>query len=88
MPRYFFNVSDGSRTPDLEGVELRDLGAAKLEAAHLFAQIVRDDGARVWSSGAISVYVENQAGDVLAMLSFTAVEPLSRRMPGASESPP
>jgi hypothetical protein len=32
MPRYFFHVRDGSSYPDLQGIVLPDVTAAKMEA--------------------------------------------------------
>lgn len=43
MPRYFFDVRDGSGLyPDEEGLELSDLRAAEKEAAASLADMTRD----------------------------------------------
>ncbi len=63
MPRYFFDVHDGTSLPDSEGTELPDREAMRSEAIRMAGQIlddldgrfrgeewtmnVRDDGERV-----------------------------------------
>ena len=43
MTRYFFDIRVHTGTdPDDEGLELRDVRAAKVEAAHALADIARD----------------------------------------------
>ena len=43
MPRYYFDVREGSRfVPDEEGLEFPDLDAAEMEAAETAAGIGRD----------------------------------------------
>lgn len=42
MPRYFFHTFDGGSFPDLEGQELPDEGAARLEAMRALPEIARD----------------------------------------------
>jgi hypothetical protein len=43
MPHYFFDIRDaGDLYPDEEGLELKDLRAAKMEAAYALANIARD----------------------------------------------
>lgn len=43
MPRFYFDIRDGSYlAPDEEGVDLVDLHAAKIEAVHSLADLVRE----------------------------------------------
>jgi hypothetical protein len=42
MPRFHFEAQGSERLADPEGVELRNLAAARLEAARLAAALVRD----------------------------------------------
>ncbi len=46
MPRYHFNVYDGSSNLDHEGVELRDLDQAHIEALRFTAGIISDEARR------------------------------------------
>jgi hypothetical protein len=51
MPRYFFNVRDGSDLPDTEGSELPDLRAAQIEAIRTSGEMLHGikGGADFWS---------------------------------------
>ena len=42
MVRYYLHVHDGSSAPDEEGVELRDVNAARAEAIRASGEILRD----------------------------------------------
>jgi hypothetical protein len=42
MPRYFFDTADGERFHDTEGTDLKDDAAARLEAAAVLAEMLRD----------------------------------------------
>jgi hypothetical protein len=54
MPRYFFNIMDGSPVVDREGVELPDAAAARKEATRFALDLAR----RRTGSGGLNV-VEN-----------------------------
>jgi hypothetical protein len=44
MPRFFFDIHDGEAfTPDRQGLDLDDLGAAKAEAKKTLSEIVKDE---------------------------------------------
>ena len=42
MPRYFFHTADGSRVRDTEGSELKDHGAARIEAIAYLGSCMRE----------------------------------------------
>ncbi|WP_438617100.1 DUF6894 family protein [Methylobacterium brachythecii] len=42
MPRYFFNLYDGVVRSDLDGIDLPNLGAARLEAVGFAALVLKD----------------------------------------------
>ena len=48
MPRYFFHVRDDMDIPDIEGADMRDIGAARLHAVEaarqLMCETLKDDG--------------------------------------------
>lgn len=48
MPRYFFNIHDGSSLVDSEGTELPDLAAARIEATRLSGAVIKELGAPFW----------------------------------------
>ena len=43
MPRYFFDIHDGSHTRDDEGVECADLRTVAMEAKKLLPAVAKDE---------------------------------------------
>jgi hypothetical protein len=84
MPRYFFNVRDGTYLPDKEGSELPDDAAARTEAlaasGEMLKGIVRDTGLDFWNGEEWQMEVVNESGTTVAALRFSAsVPPAVRR---------
>ncbi len=50
MPRYFFDISDGSDFRDLDGSECPDLAAAQIEAVRYSAEVLREMPERFWDA--------------------------------------
>ena len=46
MPRYLFQIHDGRETPDIEGLDLPDIEAARIEAVHLAGDLLQQCAAR------------------------------------------
>jgi hypothetical protein len=73
MPRFFFDIHDGEAfTPDGEGLELDDLGAAKAEAKKTLPEIVKDelpDGDR----RDFTVDVKDAAGQIVWRVTLSLV---------------
>lgn len=76
MPRYFFNVHDGTSILDEEGTELPDIYTAQAQAIRTSGEILRDLGARLWDGAEWRVEVANERGEVLFVLRFSAEERL------------
>ena len=74
MPRYFFNVADGSASPDREGTELLDLAEARLEAVRLTGQMFLDDPEEFWRTGEWWVQVADGYHVTLFTLYTTAAD--------------
>ncbi|MEO6339462.1 MAG: hypothetical protein ABIO39_05455 [Caulobacteraceae bacterium] len=74
MPRYFFDITDGTYTPDLLGTELPGLEAARLEAVVLSGALLRDNPAKFWSAETWLIEVKDEEALVLFTLSFMATE--------------
>lgn len=51
MPRYFFNVHDGSDITDTEGHECADLASAQRLAVRLTGDLIRSSGPKIWEQG-------------------------------------
>jgi hypothetical protein len=72
VPRYFFHVIDGKDLPDTEGTELADIEEARAEAVVLSGELLRDLGGRFWNSSEWQIRVEDEAGDKVCALTFSA----------------
>ena len=64
MPRFFFHTVDGEREPDDEGVELPDLGAARLEAIRFGGAVLHDQPELLAHGRDFRVEVADAAGRV------------------------
>lgn len=76
MPRYFFNVIDGTSLRDGEGTELADIYTAQEQAICTSGEILRDMGARFWDGAAWELEVTDERGKVLFVLRLSAEERL------------
>jgi hypothetical protein len=74
--RYFFHVKDGQVTLDTEGVELRDIGAAKKEALQASVELLEGmRGSNFWNGEPWTLWVTDEpsgVGATLLTLNFTA----------------
>ena len=75
MPRYFFNVYDGTSAPDAEGTECADIYVAQAEALRMSGEIMRDLGTRFWGGSEWRLEVTDTAGRILFIIRFSAEEP-------------
>ncbi len=86
MPRYFFNVQDGVEYPDLQGSELADLNAARVEAVRFAGTLLNDTAHRFWEGEAWNMQVADEHGITVFILSFTAEQmPAAKRVPFVSD---
>ena len=74
MPRYFFNVFDGTSAPDAEGTECADIYVAQAEALRMSGEIMRDLGTRFWGGSEWRLEVTDVAGRTLFIIRFSAEE--------------
>ena len=81
MPRFFFDFADGQRDPDIEGVELPDIQAARYEAVKLAASHLRDNPNELFTTGMWRVELRGEARDLLSSVSVHYVQASPR--PGA-----
>jgi len=71
MPRYFFNIHDGTSFIDKQGTELPDLMAARREAIQTSAKMLKDS-ADYWDGTEWRMDVLNEEQAVVLRLTFTA----------------
>lgn len=74
MPRYHFNIHDGDDLPDIDGIELRDLAAARVEAVRLSGDCLRDHAHRFWDGDEWQMEVTDHRGLILFTLTFYATD--------------
>lgn len=73
--RYFFQLSDGHVLTDDEGELFDDLDAAKVEAARIAGEWLRDNAAEFAHDGALLVEVLDSDHAVLATVAVEADAP-------------
>jgi hypothetical protein len=77
MPRFHFDISPGADlddAPDLDGIELEGLSAARIEAVRLSGEILRSYPDRFWSVGEWKCTVSDEDRLILFVLHFYAQE--------------
>ncbi|HEX4693142.1 DUF6894 family protein [Sphingomonas sp.] len=74
MPRYHFNIHDGTDVPDLEGVKLADLAAARIHATRYASDLLRDQQATFWNGNEWRMSVTDEHGLILFSLTFLATD--------------
>jgi hypothetical protein len=73
--RYYFQLSDGHLLTDDEGEVFDDLDAAKVEAARIAGEWLRDNAAEFAEEGALLVEVLDDRKTVLATVAVEANTP-------------
>lgn len=61
MPKYLFQINDGE-AHDSTWVDLPHIIVARMEAARLTAELVRDDSQSLWCDGLCEVRVYDEGG--------------------------
>jgi uncharacterized protein YqjF (DUF2071 family) len=82
MPRYHFNVMDGTDVPDIVGTELTDLAEARREAVRLVGGLMRDTPLDFWREENWRMVVTDEAG-----LSLFSLHVLAFDAPAAASGP-
>ena len=76
MATYYFDIEDGAEiTGDRFGVELADITAARIEAAVLAGELLRDRPDAFWGVRAWTMTVEDETGAALFRIHIAANEP-------------
>lgn len=84
MPRYHFNVEDGSSNPDEGGTELASIEAARAHALRYAGQLLSEAGDHFWSGGEWKMTVTDHCGLSLFTLIFLGVDAPSIRASSAT----
>lgn len=81
MPRFHFNVHDGFVRPDMKGVELADLQAARRKAVELAGGILEAEADRIAFGEVWYMEVANDAQQIIFRLEFRVSESPSKSVP-------
>jgi hypothetical protein len=80
MPQFHFDVTDGTFTPDLTGLELPDIPAARAHAIERMTELLASHTEAFWLGQEWLIEVRDDCGLVLFTLAFRATEsPVARR---------
>ncbi len=71
MPRFFFNIHDGTSFIDRQGTELPDVKAVRREAIQTTAKMLKDS-ADYWDGTEWRMDVLNEAHEMVLQLTFSA----------------
>jgi hypothetical protein len=72
VPRFHFNIDDGTASTDLEGTELPTIEAARRAAVRTACDVLRDQPESFWIGGEWRMDVTDAQGLILFSLHFTA----------------
>jgi hypothetical protein len=74
MPRYFFDVHDGTANIDDHGTVLAGLDEARLEAARFSGVMLAEGAKEFWNGEEWTVTVRDETGLTLFALTFFATD--------------
>ena len=85
MPIFHFDVTDGDFVPDLLGIDLPDIPAARTHAVNLCGELLNSKQAKFWQGEEWLIEVNDDCGLTLFTLVFmardTPVTRLDRKRP-------
>ena len=73
MPRFHFNIFDGTEKPDSEGIELADMAHARAEAVRAAGEMIREMGDDI-ARGEWQMRVADESGRTVLTLIFSVRE--------------
>jgi hypothetical protein len=74
MPRFHFDLHDGTSIIDDEGTVLPDLAEARIQAAKMAGALLSDEAVKFWEGAEWTINVRDEGGLVLFSLVFMAVD--------------
>jgi hypothetical protein len=70
--RFFFHLRDGENLPDLEGTDLPDAAAARVEAIRLSGAMLKDQASSGWDGTEWRLTVVDETGTAIFLLRYSA----------------
>jgi len=81
MPKYFFHTEGRDEYLDEEGLELESHQAARIEAARMLGEMLRDNAHAFWTARSLKLVVSDASGMILFALDLSGIEfPAVRRL--------
>ena len=74
MKRFYFHTDNGRSVFDDEGLDLPSFRSAKMEAARLFGELIRDQPEEFWATGELRLTVTDKDRLVLFTLELCGTE--------------
>lgn len=74
MPRYYFHTESGDQSLDDEGMDLPSHQTARVEAARLLGEMLKDNAHEFWAKKSLKLIVTDESGLILFALDLSAVE--------------
>lgn len=79
MPKFFFNIEDGTSIRDDDGADYPSIAAAQCAAVEYAGALISDQSGEFWNSGEWSMTVSSETGLSLFSLQFIGTESPSIR---------
>lgn len=79
MPKFFFQVDDGTPCADEEGTDYPSVAAAQCAAVEYAGNLIREQASKFWNSGEWNMTVTTDTGLSLFALQFIGTESPSIR---------
>ena len=74
MVRYYFHTESGGVSLDDEGMDLSGYDEARVEAARMLGEMLKDDAHQFWSKRSMRLIVTDESGLILFALDISGVE--------------
>lgn len=81
MPHYFFHTADGEEQRDREGIECKDMAAARREGIRYAGAILNDEPDVLWDGRDFRVEVTDEEEQLLfTVVMLTVDTPMAKRV--------
>jgi hypothetical protein len=74
MPRFHFHTEDGGTFPDEEGIVLASVADARIQAARMLGEMLKEQPDRFWKDGGLKLTVTDDRGLMLFVLDVATTD--------------
>ena len=68
MPLFFFDIHDGEKLPDRQGLELESIGEAQAHAMQIVMSFLKQEPSEVWRNTSWTVAIRDESRETLFQL--------------------